>query len=148
MLDEREMPDEREPLVEGGDGNNDTSRRRRSGWGGGLAVKCNFATITVTLVLLCALSAYFNNRLRGLASQLDAEVRRTKDLELLVHDQQEVVDRFSDSVSNSDVLKRVKSLETQLNATERTMGDRLDATEEKVGNLLNATLDELNMIVR
>lgn len=138
---------ESDPLVDG-------SRRRDvdgggggGGGGGGASRWCNRALLLTLIVALVSVSLLFNMKMRAMTAHMASEDSMIHTLEKTVREQADVIERFADSVTNSDVLARVNGLEDRLNVTAQTLSDRLEATEDRIGNLLNATLLTLNTIV-
>uniref|UniRef100_A0A7S4K9Z7 Uncharacterized protein n=1 Tax=Odontella aurita TaxID=265563 RepID=A0A7S4K9Z7_9STRA len=141
---------ESEPLVGRGgiiDGGASASSTSASSFAASISRWCNRLLLLTLIVALLSVSLLFNFRMRSVAAHLAEEDEAVTKLSMTVQDQAAIIERFADSVTNSDVLTRVDSLKDELDATSRTMSDRLEATEDRIGNLLNATLITLDTIV-
>lgn len=104
---------------------------------------CNrFCTFFVLLIII-ACSGYFNYTLVQLTQELKGDEAEVNALRATVSKQQLVIDRFNQSVTNSDVLHKVTTLEQELYTTENEMNEKMKKSQETVSKLLNATLDEL-----
>ena len=70
------------------------------------------------------------------------------ELEHTVESQSTVIQRFNNSVTNSDVVKQMKWLEEALNSTARELEHNMAALQQKVDDQLQDTLEQLGDTVQ
>ena len=139
------MSGETTPLTGGSGG-----RSRSSGGGktSGAAIRRSVIALAAVSAALLAVTVTFQLKLRSLSAHLASERTHLTDLQNKVDNQQSVIDRFSDAVSNKDVLKRVSDLEDDMRETEKDLTHKLFATQQSIEDLLNATLTKLDTTVK
>lgn len=103
--------------------------------------------IFLLVVGLCASSYYFNKSLTELSTALSAETNHLSVLQKQVNDQQVIINRFNQSVTNADVQKQLNNLEASLLNTQHEMNVELESTETNIKSLLNSTLNKLDKTV-
>lgn len=129
------------PLVPGAS----SSRQSRGG------VSSNLSTRIVsvsTLLLLLAVSIYFQWEVHRLAVQHTNDESQIHSLQDIIHAQAKVIDRFNNSVTNSDVLSRIDTLESAFKTTATALKHDLEDTESKIEMRLQDTLNLLNQTVK
>ena len=104
---------------------------------------CNRFCTFVVLLIIIACSGYFNYTLVQLTQELKGDEAEVNALRATISRHQVVINRFNQSVTNSDVLHKVVTLEQELHTTENEMNEKMKNSQEAVYKLLNATLDEL-----
>ena len=102
------------PLTGSGSRNNNSSSNN-NGAGGRMIDRI---LILVTLAALVAVSVFFQSSSSQLSQQLERDEAKIQQLQSTVKSQSYVIDRFNQSVSNSDVLKQLHTIE-QSNKVER-----------------------------
>lgn len=112
------------------------------------AFRCSIVTLAALSAALIAVTITFQLKLRSLSTQLTSEKSHLTELQTKVDDQQTVIDRFSNSVSNKDVMQKVSDLEDDLRKTEKELSHKLFATQQSIEDLLNATLTKLDTTVK
>jgi hypothetical protein len=103
--------------------------------------------IFILVVGLCCSSYYFNKSLTELSTSLSAETKHVSVLQKQVDDQQVIINRFNQSVTNADVQKHLNNLEKSLLNTQQEMHAELESTETNIKSLLNSTLNKLDTTV-
>jgi FlaG/FlaF family flagellin (archaellin) len=132
------------PLV-GGDSSNNNRGNGNNGASGQLI---NRILILITLAALVAVSVFFQSSSSQLSQQLESDESKIQQLQDTVKSQAFVIERFNHSVSNSDVLKQLKTIELNLETTQHELNDELDAVEQEVTIKLEKTLKELDQTVQ
>lgn len=82
-----------------------------------------------------------------LSTSLSAETKHVSVLQKQVDDQQVIINRFNQSVTNADVQKHLNNLEKSLLNTQQEMHAELESTETNIKSLLNSTLNKLDTTV-
>jgi hypothetical protein len=137
--------DEEVPLIvgsnSGGGGNNSSRSKQRDGtlW--------NRMMIIITLVLLVTVSIFFETQQVHLTQQLHNDETTISQLLSTVQSQAKVIERFNQSVTNSDVVARLNKLDKTLTASQQALEVRLNATVEDVDEKLEETLTKLDNTV-
>jgi len=105
--------------------------------------------ISITsLLLLIAVSIYFQWEVHRLGVKLTHDESHIGSLQDTIDSQKEVIKRFNNSVTNSDVLGRLKALETTMKETESALKHDLKDTETKIDAQLQDTIVLLNQTVK
>jgi hypothetical protein len=118
----------------------------KSKTGKGLIV--NRILVILTLVLLVAVSVYFQASQTQLTQQLANDEDKIHLLSQTIDAQSSVIQRFNQSVSNSDVLKQLKILEDSLEQSQHELQEELDQTILDVNQQLGQTLINLDQTVK
>jgi len=101
----------------------------------------------LTLVVLVATSLYFQSEIRELSLEIALDESKISKLQEVVAGQEEVIQRFNNAVTNSDVLGRLKSLENALNATVSELKGDLMIAEKEISIELQNTVNLLDQTV-
>ena len=105
--------------------------------------------ISITcLLLLIAVSIYFQWEVHQLTVKLTQDESHIDSLQGIVDKQKVVIERFNNSVTNSDVLGRLNTLEKTMSETETALKHDLRDTEDKIDAQLRDTLVLLNQTVK
>ena len=126
-------------------GGGDTSNGNN---GGISALWMNRILTIITLVALVIVSIYFQSETTQLANLLQTDEAKISQLEATVKSQESVIQRFNQSVSNSDVLQKLKQIEADLDHTQQDLRHQLDTTMTQVGEKLEQTLKTLDQTVK
>lgn len=116
------------------------TRRRASGKEVPKSLLINRILVIVCLVVLVSVTIVFQLEING----LQGEVLQMSET-LKVHE--EVIERFNASVTNSDVVARLESLESGLELTRHKLSQQLESTQEDISRELNQTLEHLSQTV-
>ena len=104
----------------------------------------NRLLLVFLLFVLIGVSYTFNLTIKEMSAKLVDEQTHIEELDKIIQQQSSVIQRFNQSVTNTDVLEKVDSLQNQLETTEADMLDRLESSEQQVHILLNKTVKELD----
>jgi Organic solute transporter Ostalpha len=128
--------DERQSLLRG-------NRRRKKEEDGSskCGVLVNRILIFFLLIPFAVASVYFQ-------SQLTTVKETVHELEITVANHQKVIQRFNESVSNADVVNRMKSFEAILNSTTRDLQLNMLKLQQNVDDQLQSTLKDLGDTVQ
>lgn len=113
---------------------------------GGLIL--NRVLIILTLVALVGVSVFFQMEQTQMTQQLASDEAVIQKLLSTVEEQGAVIQRFNQSVTNSDVLEQLAELEDTLNSTSQQLKQRLDSTVANVDKQLKNTMTELDETVK
>mmetsp|Transcript_16036 Transcript_16036/g.22599 ORF Transcript_16036/g.22599 Transcript_16036/m.22599 type:complete len:733 (+) Transcript_16036:381-2579(+) len=108
----------------------------------------NRALSIVGLVCIIMLGIYFQWKVEQLSTELFKEETQINDLQHTINNQAEVIRRFNESVTNSDVIQRLQHLEQDLRSTEQTLITKLTQSEHDINIQLNKTLEQLSFKVQ
>ena len=132
--------DEYEALIgEGGDSR--AQKKSKKSIAGGILV--NRILLLLLLVAFVAASIWFQSEVSTLEEKLDKEEQAVQDLLKQVQLHSEVINRFNQSITNADVMARLKTLEGQLDTTQHDLESQMDKLQSKVSTQLDNTLTEL-----
>jgi len=120
-----------------------TARLRRHARG----VTINRVGLLVLLVLLGGFALYSESQISQLSLQLQDEHQKVSELQHAVAQHDQVIERFNASVTNSDVLGRLSTLERSLNGTVHDLHKELRDTRQAVTTQLDTTVRQLNASV-
>jgi uncharacterized coiled-coil protein SlyX len=134
------------PLVSSSSGGGDGSSSARSAAAKGVLI--NRLLIILILAAFVTVSIFFEAQSSGLSDQLQLDESRIQQLERTIDQQAKVIERFNSSVSNTDVLKELRSVEKDLESTRNELTDELDATKKEVNSKLTKTMAELDATVK
>ena len=82
--------------------------------------------------------------MESLRTELQSDAGQLDEMKKKIESQQSVIDRFSDQVTNADVMRNVASLKQELEDSVEQMEERLNTTETSIASLLNKTVQELD----
>jgi Organic solute transporter Ostalpha len=110
---------------------------------------CVSLSFLVVLILgsFVAVAWIFQHTLRDLQARIDADESSIGDMQQLLRQHEYVIERFNNSITNTDVLQRLHELETSLKHTEVSIRESLERVEKDVTNQLNSTLNNLQVTV-
>lgn len=94
------------------------------------------------------MSIYFQWEVHQLTTKISYDESHIDSLQDIVDKQKKVIERFNNSVTNSDVLGRLKSLETEMKETESALKHDLKDTQDKIDTQLKDTIVLLNQTVK
>lgn len=125
----------------------EASSPRTSGGDQSSFLSAKLISIT-SVLLLITVSVYFQWELHRIGVQLTNDESHINSLQDTIDSQKQVIKRFNNSVTNSDVLGRLKTLETTMKETESALKHDLKDTETKIDAQLADTLVLLNQTVK
>ena len=141
-----EPDDEFVPLVsDAGDPHSNGSTASKAAAKG---VLINRLLIILLLAGFVSVSIFFEAQSSGLADQLQVDESRIQQLEKTIEEQSKVIQRFNSSVSNTDVLKELRSVEQDLESTRTELTDELESTKKQVNSKLTKTMEDLDATVK
>lgn len=132
--------DEEEPLV--GQSNTSAARSQKNN-----ASVVNRIMIIVTMVILVIISIALEMQQVHLTSQLKNDEATISQLLTTVQSQSKVIDRFNQSVTNSDVIQRLDLLDKTLTQSEKSLRKELDETLDSVQHELADTMTKINRTI-
>eukprot|EP00934_Nitzschia_sp_Nitz4_P004112 Nitzschia sp. Nitz4//scaffold46_size129759//67957//70162//NITZ4_003506-RA/size129759-augustus-gene-0.9-mRNA-1//1//CDS//3329552610//4102//frame0 len=138
----------RSPLVNDGGNYSSNSPSSSSAEKTGSNIMLNRILILVTLTAFVITSVVFQMNHNLLTQQLAVDEATIQQLSTTVHDQGEIIQRFNESVTNSDVLKELKDLKASLGQTQGDLNARMDATVQQVNQTLSQTMQEMDTTVK
>lgn len=110
---------------------------------------CSARLISIaSVLLLIAVSVYFQWQVHQLGVKLAHDESHIGSLQGTIDSQKSVIERFNNSVTNSDVMGRLKTLEKTLSDTEAALKHDLRDTEDKIDAQLADTITLLNHTVK
>eukprot|EP01083_Nonionella_stella_P120115 359649_1 len=101
---------------------------------------CIRLCILLLLAGLSVLTIAVTSSLTNMSNHFKTEEDIISSLQRKVQDQQLIINRFNNSVTNGDVLNTVANLEQSLKKTETDMEKKLSDTTTNIEILLNATV--------
>lgn len=129
------------PLVASPQGGSRITRGGGSGW---VWTRMLWLVMAVVLVVV---SVLFESQVQSLQYQLGQEETKIRDLEDAVANQNKMITRFNQSVTNQDVLQQLHALAQNLKTTEESLKSQLQLTETDISSKLEATLQQLGQTV-
>jgi hypothetical protein len=130
--------EEEEPLV-----SPNNRRAYSSGRKDNVAV-FNRVLIVVTMAVLVIVSIFFEIQQVRLSQELQKDENTISLLLSTVQSQAKVIDRFNQSVTNSDVIDRLDDLDHSLTQSQKQMQKELDQTLDSVQTQLDDTMKQIN----
>lgn len=124
--------------------NNESSKSKTASKSG---VMVNRVLVILVLAGLVAVSIWLQSFQTQLNEQLSTDEEKIKELEDIVQAQAKVIARFNDSVTNSDVIGQLETMENTWDQERAELFDQLDQTKVEVNEQLNSTMIELNRTV-
>mmetsp|Transcript_20163 Transcript_20163/g.30550 ORF Transcript_20163/g.30550 Transcript_20163/m.30550 type:complete len:471 (-) Transcript_20163:1013-2425(-) len=109
---------------------------------------CIRLCILLLLAGLSVLTISVTSSLTNMSNHFKTEEDIISSLQRKVQDQQIIINRFNNSVTNGDVLNKVANLEQSLKKTETDMEKKLSDTTTNIEILLNATVATLDDTVK
>jgi hypothetical protein len=107
----------------------------------------NRILVILTLVVLVVVSLVFQTSQQQLTLQLASDEEKIHLLTRTIEAQGQVIQRFNQSVTNSDVLKKLTLLEDTLTDAQLDLQNELDQTMKDVNDKLDQTLVTLHATV-
>lgn len=107
----------------------------------------NRVILLILLTALVLVSVYFEHSLTTLTAQLHDESLKVEELHKVLGIHETVIERFNASVTNSDVLDRLSTLESDLKDTRHKMESDLEKAQDEISSKLESTLDKLSQTV-
>jgi hypothetical protein len=108
----------------------------------------NRIMIILTLAGLVAVSIYLNSFHKQMIQHLSTDEEKIHRLEKTIEMQETIIERFNESVTNTDILKKLKSMEKEWNDERLDLLQQLKDTKTNVANQLNSTMWTLDETVR
>lgn len=139
--DDHDDEEVRTPLVGGNSQGNSSSNTRKG-------IVFNRMMILVTLAALVLLSILFEAQQTTLSQQLKRDESTIAQLLATVQSQSKVIERFNQSVTNSDVLDRLNALDDKLTTSQKNLQKELDTTVDDVHKQLDDTMTKLDQTVK
>jgi len=100
--------------------------------------------VLVALAVCTAISLYYQTVTQDLQIQLDQERDAVTALQATVDGNSQVINRFNSSITNTDVLERLKALEIDLTSAKDELEHELHKVQTTVDKELNMTLQQLS----
>ena len=143
LYDDDDSDDEevRRPLVRGNSQRNSSSSTRK-----GIAFNRMLTLFTLTALVL--VSIFFEMQQASLSQQLKNDETTIAQLLATIQSQSKVIERFNQSVTNSDVLDRLNELDSKLTTSQKNLQKQLDTTVDDVHKQLDDTMIKLNQTVK
>ena len=111
-------------------------------------VVINRIFIFLVLAGIVAVSVIFKSTQKSLTQQLSFDEEKIRELQKTVRDQAVIIARFNESVTNTDVLKKLSSMEEEWEHDRQKLLDDLKMTRTQVFQELNNTMDSLDKSVK
>jgi hypothetical protein len=108
----------------------------------------NRILIFLLLAGLVAASMIFRSTQEALTQQLSTDEEKIRELQKTVKDQAVIINRFNESVTNSDVVEKLSSMEKQWDHERQQLLEELKTTREQVFQELNNTMISLDDSVK
>lgn len=128
------------PMAAAANGGGDANRRTYGAQRGGV----NGCLLILLLAVTIGMSVYFQLELRDLSIQLAEEREYSDRLDQWLDKHERVIQRFNASITNTDVVAKLESLEKSLNQATDRVEEELVQTKKEVTKQLDSTLDELS----
>lgn len=122
-----------------------TERERSAGAISGTMI--NRIMVILTLVVLVLVSNFFQSNQIKLTQKLSQDEETIQKLQDTIHEQGAVINRFNSSVTNSDVLKRLTTLEYKLDNSVHELREEIATTVKNVTQQLDNTMVKLEETV-
>lgn len=114
---------------------------------GGTGVCLNRILLLILVACFAAAGIYFQSELTEQESRLQAEEETIAKLNVVLRGHEQVIQRFNNSITNSDVLNQLQQLQIQLKTSEKDVKDQLDQVKTSIDEQLKNTMDELSSTV-
>jgi uncharacterized coiled-coil protein SlyX len=83
-----------------------------------------------------------------MTQQISTDEEKIHKLEMTIQIQERIIERFNESITNSDVVKKLNSMEKEWNDERDDLLSQLDTTKSEVSKQLNSTMANLDETVR
>ena len=103
---------------------------------------------STSLLLLIGVTIFFQWQVHQLTTKISQDESHIDSLQDILDSQTKVIKRFNNSVTNSDVLGRLKSLESKIKDTDSALKHDLKDTQDKIDAQLKDTIVLLNQTVK
>jgi hypothetical protein len=107
----------------------------------------NRILVLVALAGLVAISIYLNSFHKQMTQQLSTDEEKIHKLEATIEIQERIIERFNESVTNTDVLKKLNAMEKEWNDERVDLLQQLRDTRSDVAKELNTTMVTLDETV-
>ena len=137
-----DLGEEHEPILS-------PPRRKTSKLGRNLGrgILINRFILVVVLAGVTVAGWYFQHTMVDLRNNLQSEQSKVDALEAQLKIHAQVIERFNDSVTNTDVMNRLSTLETKFQQTQLELHTELETTQQSITKQLHETLQELSTTV-
>lgn len=125
-----------------------SSKKKNQSFASATGLIVNRVFIFLLLAGLVAASVIFQSMQESLTQQLSTDEDKIQQLQTTVKDHAVIIERFNESVTNTDVLKQLSSMEKEWKVERQELLDELRATQEKVFRQLNDTMIALDTSVK
>lgn len=107
----------------------------------------NRIMVIISLVLIVLMSIYFQMNQGRLTDMLSQDEQTIKSMQETIRKQELVIARFNSSVTNTDVIHRLTTLEETLTTSSKALQDQLDDTVNQMNKKLEQTMVNLQSTV-
>ncbi|KAG7349634.1 organic solute transporter Ost alpha [Nitzschia inconspicua] len=107
----------------------------------------NRIIVIVALAGLVVVSIYLNSFQKQMTKQLSTDEEKIHNLEKTIQIQERIIERFNESVTNTDVLKKLNAMEKEWNDERIDLLKQLTDTRNDVAKELNSTMITLDATV-
>mmetsp|Transcript_11927 Transcript_11927/g.28663 ORF Transcript_11927/g.28663 Transcript_11927/m.28663 type:complete len:759 (+) Transcript_11927:295-2571(+) len=125
-----------------------TTTRNKAKFSPPSGIIINRTFIFLVLAGIVAVSVIFKSTQKSLTQQLSFDEEKIRELQKTVQDQAVIIARFNESVTNTDVLKKLSSMEEEWEHDRQKLLDDLKTTRTQVFQELNNTMDSLDKSVK
>jgi len=94
--------------------------------------------------IMVLVSSMFYYSIRHVNSLLSAEQGQIETLKKIIQEQEKVIERFNDTTTNAEVVKKVNTLQQNLQTSVKNMNNRIGDLETETHNLFNKTVEGLD----
>eukprot|EP00977_Amphora_coffeiformis_P014502 scaffold4063_cov178-Amphora_coffeaeformis.AAC.4 len=99
------------------------------------------------LAAVTVLGWYFQSQMMTMQTALKSEHEKVEALQVQMNVHEQVIQRFNSSITNTDVMNRLGSLETQFMQTQKELHQELQTTQDEITTQLQNTLHQLSTTV-
>jgi hypothetical protein len=100
--------------------------------------------VVLLLAIMVGMGVYFQVEMMDLTTQLSEEKYHAAKMDELLKTHERVIERFNASVTNTDVISRLATLEHDLKTTTDRVEDELSRTEKVISKQLDETVNQLS----
>jgi hypothetical protein len=122
-----------------------SSVKQTPSWGNGIVI--NRILIALLLAALVGAGIYFQSEMTELDLKLQSEEIKIETLQSIIRSHEQVIERFNNSVTNTDVLKHLKDLEDEFQENQSELKIELETVQADISSQLKKTLNELGQTV-
>ena len=108
----------------------------------------SYTRIQQQLATLSSILQSATSNISHLDSDLNMEMQQLQLMNGTLANHSQVISRFENSVSNSDVLARLHELETESKMREERVVEEMESTKEEIRGVLIKTKSEIDITVR